>query len=95
VQRDLPLPIARPNVYVVDSPRYRRGDWNGEVWVAADPWGVPYAPYYKRPRVRFPVNTAVGAGIGAIVGHQRGRRHRGALIGGSIGLLFDLQRLWH
>ena len=41
---------------------------------------------------RFPVNTAVGAGIGAIIGHQSGRRDRGALIGGGIGLLFDLSR---
>ena len=41
---------------------------------------------------RFPVNTVVGAGLGAIFGHQRGRRDRGALIGGSIGLLFDLSR---
>ncbi|MFK7738866.1 MAG: hypothetical protein AB8H80_00985 [Planctomycetota bacterium] len=40
----------------------------------------------------FPVNTAIGAGIGAIVGHQRGRRGRGALVGSGIGLLFDLAR---
>jgi hypothetical protein len=43
-------------------------------------------------RSRFPVNTVVGAGIGAIIGHQRGRRDRGALIGGGVGLLFDLNR---
>lgn len=39
---------------------------------------------------RFPVKTFVGAGLGAIIGHQHGRRDRGALIGGSLGLLFDL-----
>lgn len=48
-----------------------------------------YRPYR---RGRFPINTAVGAGIGAIIGHQRGRRDRGALIGGGVGLLFDLNR---
>lgn len=41
---------------------------------------------------RFPVNTAIGAGVGAIIGNQRGHRGRGALIGGGVGLLFDLNR---
>jgi hypothetical protein len=40
----------------------------------------------------FPVNAAVGAGVGAIIGHQSGRRGRGALIGSGIGFLFDLAR---
>ncbi|MAD32263.1 MAG: hypothetical protein CMJ88_00700 [Planctomycetes bacterium] len=40
----------------------------------------------------FPTHTAVGAGVGAILGHQSGRRDAGALIGGGIGLLFDLGR---
>jgi len=31
------------------------------------------------------LGTAAGAGIGAIVGHQRGRAGEGALIGGAIG----------
>ena len=48
--------------------------------------------YRSSRNSRFPVNTVVGAGLGAIIGHQRGRRDRGALIGGSIGLLFDLSR---
>lgn len=54
-----------------------------------DPYG-----YYGRPyrRSTFPINTAIGAGVGAIIGHQRGRRGRGALIGGGIGLLFDTLR---
>lgn len=46
---------------------------------------------FRQPN-RFPVNTAIGAGIGAIIGHRRGGRGRGALIGGGIGLLFDLGR---
>lgn len=47
---------------------------------------------YREPA--FPINTAIGAGIGAIIGNQNGRRARGrgALIGGGIGLLFDLER---
>lgn len=40
----------------------------------------------------FPVNTALGAGVGAILGHQSRHRGRGALIGGSLGLLLDLDR---
>lgn len=49
--------------------------------------------YRDRQRgTRFPINTVVGAGVGAIIGHQRGRRDRGALIGGGVGLLFDLNR---
>ena len=46
----------------------------------------------ERPRDSFPINAAVGAGVGAILGHQSGRRDAGALIGGGIGLLFDLGR---
>jgi hypothetical protein len=46
----------------------------------------------RRRGTRFPVNTVVGAGVGAIIGHQRGRRDRGALIGAGLGLLFDLNR---
>jgi len=46
----------------------------------------------RRRGTRFPVNTVVGAGVGAVIGHQRGRRDRGALIGAGLGLLFDLNR---
>ena len=42
----------------------------------------------------FPINTALGAGIGAIIGNQSGRSGRGALIGGGVGLLLDLPRLF-
>ncbi|MFN3244396.1 MAG: glycine zipper family protein [Planctomycetota bacterium] len=48
--------------------------------------------YRRRGTTPFPIGTAIGAGVGAIVGHQDGRRGRGALIGSGIGLLFDLDR---
>jgi len=61
-------------------------------------YGYSPAPRYGYPtwrrRSTFPINTAIGAGVGAIIGHQRGRRDRGALIGGSVGLMFDLMRGW-
>ena len=71
--------------------------------IAGDGRGYYYEPNYddyvryRRSGRRwrpsgFPVNTAIGAGVGAIIGHQRGRRDRGALIGGGIGLLMDLNR---
>lgn len=44
----------------------------------------------RRSRGTFPLHTALGAGVGAIIGHQHGRRGRGAWIGGGVGLLFDL-----
>lgn len=66
---------------------------------AAAPAYDVYQGYLERrgrPRRRapnpFPVNAAVGAGLGAVLGHQAGRRDEGALIGGGIGLLFDLGR---
>lgn len=58
----------------------------------------PYREHYRHEqryyRSRFPWNTAIGAGLGAVIGHQSGRRDRGAAIGAGIGLLFDLAR-WH
>lgn len=51
-------------------------------------------PYVTARRPFFPIHTAVGAGIGAVIGHQSGRRHRGAWIGGSVGLMMDLGRWW-
>lgn len=47
-----------------------------------------------RYRARFPWNTALGAGLGAVIGHQSGHRDEGAAIGAGLGLLFDLTR-WH
>lgn len=69
----------------------------GEV-VSSDVYPA-YVDYYRRDGHRwrgpyFPVNTAFGAGIGALIGHQSRHRGRGALIGGSIGLLLDIGRWW-
>ena len=62
------------------------------------PYARPYAysyPEYRRSHDTFPWNTAWGAGIGAVIGNQHHHHAgRGALIGGGIGLLFDLAR-WH
>lgn len=48
----------------------------------------PHDPYHH-PHPTFPWNTAVGAGLGAIIGHQSGHRDEGAWIGAGIGFLFD------
>lgn len=66
------------------------GDLDYGYYVASPRYGVGGA----RPRSRFPINTAIGAGVGAVIGHQRGRRDRGALIGGGVGLMLDLMRGW-
>lgn len=62
-------------------------DDRGEpVYVARHRW-------YREPDCSpFPIHTALGAGIGAIIGHQSHHRDRGALIGGGLGLLLDLGR---
>lgn len=53
------------------------------------------APYqgYRPSRRRFGLgNTLFGAGLGAIIGHQNGRRDKGAAIGAGIGFLLDMAR---
>jgi hypothetical protein len=73
-------------VYVEQPVRYYGG------YDSYNSWGEPvYAQRYYRPYRQysgFPINTAVGAGIGALV--SRHHRGRGAAIGAGIGLLFDL-----
>ena len=71
---------VEPQVVYVDH----RYDPNGWRW---------HEPRWQR-RSAFPINTLLGAGVGAIIGHQSGRRDRGALIGGGVGLLLDLPRWW-
>ena len=62
-------------------------------------WQQQYAPERREPW--FPVGTLVGIGIGSAIDHHHSYHHghhhhgNGAWIGGSIGLMFDLQRLWH
>jgi len=58
-----------------------------------------YDPYLRRYpdgycRSSFPWNTALGAGIGAVIGHQSGEGGRGAWIGGGIGYLLDITTCW-
>jgi hypothetical protein len=81
---EVPTPVAQSDRSGDD------GNWRDEAYRYAD-------RQWQRQRSRrgwFPINTAVGAGVGAIIGHQSGRRGRGALLGASTGLLFDFQRLW-
>jgi hypothetical protein len=52
----------------------------------------------------FPVNTLVGIGVGSLFdhhhhghwhhGHRHRHHHHGAWIGGGVGLMLDLHRLW-
>jgi hypothetical protein len=57
-----------------------------------DDYGQPaYGnPYYGHPGT-FPVHTAIGAGMGAIIGNQfHHQSGQGAAIGAGVGLLLDL-----
>ena len=64
--------------------------------VYVDRGGVGYdqygQPVYGAPASRstFPVNTALGAGIGAAIGSGSGDCGEGAAIGAGVGLLIDL-----
>lgn len=101
--RELP-PTYRTVVHVVETPVYVEVPPAGDVADEGSytPRYAEYVGYYRDVDRRhrrwrepfFPVHTAVGAGIGAIIGHQSGHRGRGALIGGSIGLARDLGRWW-
>lgn len=55
-------------------------------------WYVAAAPQPRCDETPFPINTAIGAGLGAIIGNQSGHSERGAWIGSGIGLLFDIGR---
>jgi hypothetical protein len=101
--RELP-PTYRTVVHVVETPVYVEVPGGGDVAGEGSytPHYAEYIGFYRDVDRRhrrwrepfFPVHTAVGAGIGAIIGHQSGHRDRGALIGGSIGLARDLGRWW-
>lgn len=57
-----------------------------------DDYGRPVygSPYAERPST-FPVHTAIGAGMGAIIGNQfHHQSGQGAAIGAGVGLLLDL-----
>jgi hypothetical protein len=59
-----------------------------------DACGEPiYRTYYPaRCESTFPIHTALGAGVGAIIGYQSHQAGQGAWIGAGIGLLLDLAR---
>lgn len=84
--------VERP-VYVDRWGGYRSVYYDGYGY---DVYGNPvYVERYARrdPFGGFPINTAIGAGIGSAVG-RRGRRTESALIGAGIGLMFDMAR-WY
>lgn len=95
-------PTYRTVVHVVETPVYVEVPVQADApeALAYDPYYAGYVDYYRgdyrgRRHSRepfFPINTAIGAGIGAIIGNQSRNRDRGALIGGSLGLLMDLDR---
>ncbi len=80
-----PEPIVQLGERVVERPV---ADHDYSRYPHHDPY---YRPRYRRHST-FPINTALGAGIGAIIGHQDGHRGEGAWIGGSIGYLLDHAR---
>jgi len=67
-----------------------------EPYYSYDPYAYP-RDYYSCPsrceEPWVPVNTMVGAGIGALIGDAHGKASDGAWIGAGIGLMFDLGRL--
>ncbi|MFY9342064.1 MAG: glycine zipper family protein [Planctomycetota bacterium] len=81
---EVPAPAPEP------LPANEHADW---------PRGHVYDDPYWRVRHRsrgywFPVGTVVGAGVGSVIGRHHGHRGRGAWIGGSVGFIWDLHRLW-
>lgn len=90
-QRRLAQPVTPPPV-VIERPVEVTQHQYHAVYDYDPYWQYRQSPGTRRSRSTFPWNTAVGAGLGAIIGHQSGRRDRGAAIGAGIGLLFDLWR---
>ncbi len=99
--------VASPEPNVARPTRAALGSFVEEVEPAHAPraaypspvrYEVDYGGYVQQlqrqpaPRDWFPVNTLIGAGVGAIIGNQNGSSGRGATIGSGIGLLFDLGR---
>lgn len=61
--------------------------------VGYDPYQDPYWRVRRSHEIWFPIDTVIGAGIGSAIARHGRHRWRGAWIGGSIGLMFDLHRL--
>lgn len=85
----------RSVVEVVEVPQPVAADpGDGQARYYHEDWQPERDRYQPRRRGWFPVGTVVGAGVGAVIGNQSGRRGRGAWIGGGLGLLFDINRTW-
>ena len=63
--------------------------------IHGEPVYVYPSRHYRPYETPFPVNTVLGAGIGAIIGHQSHHQAQGAWIGGAVGFLSDLARWYH
>lgn len=75
-------------VYV--QPAYRPVAYGYDL--RGEPLFYPAYPY-RRYQTPFPVNTVIGAGLGAMLGHHgSGHHYEGAWIGGALGFLGDLHR---
>lgn len=68
----------------VEIERMRSEAWRDQ-WEA----GLPARRQQSSP---FPINTLFYGGLGAVIGHQYGRRDRGLAIGAGLGLLHDVLR---
>jgi hypothetical protein len=93
VRVDRPVYFERPTEQAPSGAGGQRNEWPAY----GDPGYQPRPQYGYAPphhRSSFPVHTAIGAGVGAIIGHQSGHRDEGAAVGGAIGLLLDLGS-WH
>ncbi len=86
-QAQQPVVVDR---YTVQQPAPYGYDIHGE------PVYVYPSPRYRPYETPFPVNTVLGAGIGAIIGNQSHHHAaQGAWIGGAVGFLADLTRWYH
>jgi len=82
---DVP-PVPMQETVYVDRPIYHQGyPVNGY-----DAYGQPVYYPQSQPYTTFPINTLLGAGVGAVIGHQSHHQSEGAWIGAGAGLLLDL-----
>ena len=94
IERKTPPPEPPPEeqqVRYIQRTVYVDGPYGRRYYYGYPYYGERHVHYGRYPRSTFPVNTVLGAGIGAVIGNQhRHRAARGAWIGGGIGLLLDL-----
>ena len=91
-QQTGPTPVFRTVVETVEVrvPQVRQAQ--SVRYVDEQGWYVATAPQPRYDETPFPINTALGAGLGAIIGNQSGHSERGAWIGSGVGLLLDIGR---